>query len=90
MDYSYAPWTDEEVKSLNEYQACGYVHPFTHCDHPLVATKDGWVCPKCSNSDQKWCHKWMANDAWRESALESEKLCSDPRVQKLQKVMEQL
>lgn len=85
MDYlHFVPWTDEEVKSLNEHQACDYFHPFTHCDHQvLIATKDGWVCPKCSNCEQKWCHKWMADWSWKKSALESAKLCSDPRVQKL-------
>lgn len=79
-----APWTDEEVRSLSEYQACEYFHSFTHCDHQtLIATKDGWVCPKCSNSDQKWCHIWMANGDWRESARESEKFLSNLRVRKL-------
>lgn len=86
MDYTlhFAPWTDAEVQSLNEYQTCEYFHSFTHCDHQnLMATKEGWICPKCSNCEQKWCHKWMANGAWREYAKESEKLFSNLRARKL-------
>jgi len=25
-----APWTDDQVASLNAYQKCGYHHPFTY------------------------------------------------------------
>jgi hypothetical protein len=42
-----APWNQEQVDSLNEYQKCGLVHPYTctACGEDLHATKDGWVCP---------------------------------------------
>lgn len=46
-------WSDEEVQRLNEYQKEGKFHPYT-CpnddhewyDRSLLATNDGWVCPK--------------------------------------------
>jgi len=34
MDRSEAPWTDEQVASLNAYQKAGYVHPFTSSPRP--------------------------------------------------------
>jgi hypothetical protein len=49
----YAPWTDEQVKSLNHYQTCGHFHPYT-CSgsggkhqQDLIAKKYGWFCPQC-------------------------------------------
>ena len=62
-----APWTDEEVARLNNYQNAAQFHPFT-CpgDYPecegqreLVATNDGWVC-KCGKYTQAWAHADMA------------------------------
>lgn len=57
-----APWTDEQVKSLNKYQQCSWVHPFTcggkNCRRVLVATPNGWICPKCDYK-QDWAHEFM-------------------------------
>jgi hypothetical protein len=37
-----APWTRDQVASLNEYQEAGFFHPFTcHEGHTLVATGAG-------------------------------------------------
>lgn len=59
-----APWTPEQVKQLNRYQASGMVHPFTCPNHPtanvLVATKAGWTCPTC-NYTQDWASALMAS-----------------------------
>lgn len=63
-----APWTDEEVKRLNEYQQHEYFHPFT-CPYrdndkhymnegTLIATNNGWVCPFCDYT-QNWAHDGM-------------------------------
>lgn len=58
-----APFTDDQVDALNEFQHLGFVHEFT-CknNHPgnnvLIATKDGWICPSC-NYTQNWCHSFM-------------------------------
>jgi hypothetical protein len=44
-----APWTEDQVESLNGFQTCGFVHPFTGSQGPdgerfvLIATLDGWV-----------------------------------------------
>ena len=64
-----APWTDEQVKALNETQHLGFVHEFTcagnNCKRSeredngiLVATNEGWVCP-CGEYKQDWAHEFM-------------------------------
>lgn len=68
-----APWTEEQVASLNAYQASGRYHPFTCANRSepghqerhgdlgvLVATKDGWICPDCDYT-QDWAHWSMLN-----------------------------
>lgn len=70
-----APFTDEQVKALNEYQTKGRFHPFTCCSPEsvteclrikgtaeglLTATNDGWICP-CGKYKQDWAHEFMAN-----------------------------
>lgn len=66
-----APFTDEEIASLNEYQESGWGHPYT-CGNGdqeiLVATTDGWICKKCAYT-QKWCHKWTADWEWKTMML---------------------
>lgn len=63
-----APWSEEEIKKLNDYQQSGMGHPYT-CDRShkecevhegdylkdgiLIATKEGWVCP-CGKYKQNW------------------------------------
>jgi hypothetical protein len=70
------PWTEDEVKSLNEYQTAGEVHPFTcvnttiptHAgDGRLVATAGGWRCsdPACQYH-QEWAWSWMADGSWKQ------------------------
>jgi hypothetical protein len=65
-----APFTPEQVASLNGYQASGAVHPFTcgNDDCPaeqavLVAREDGWRCPACTYT-QDWAHAQMADGSW--------------------------
>lgn len=74
MESIKAPFTDEQVKKLNEYQNCEWVHPFTCCSDEnspncqraaktseglLLATTDGWICP-CGQYKQNWAHAGMA------------------------------
>ncbi len=62
-----APFTEEQVKSLNAYQKSQYVHPYTCvCGNhiPLIATKDGWVCKKCAYK-QNWAHNFTADWSWK-------------------------
>lgn len=56
-----APWTKEQVEALNRYQKNKYFHPYTcgndhgflNSERTLVATEDGWICPKCDYT-QDW------------------------------------
>jgi hypothetical protein len=67
-----APFSAEQVTSLNEYQADGGFHEFT-CGNDecpavqgiLVAKADGWHCPSCSYT-QDWAAPWMADGSWRQ------------------------
>lgn len=62
-----APFTEDQVDSLNGFQVAGLFHPFTcggaSCRDDLVATVDGWVCPSCGNT-QKWANRFMADWSW--------------------------
>lgn len=57
---TYAPWTEEEVELLNQRQKQEHLHPYAccRCEGVLVATSDGWICPKndCYYR-QTWAHK---------------------------------
>lgn len=64
-DFLYAPWTDEEVRKLNFLQEHRIMHGYTctggggKCSSPeghvyLVATSEGFRCPKC-NALQPFC-----------------------------------
>ena len=67
-----APFTAEQVASLNGYQRSGTFHEFT-CGNDecpvvhatLVAAEDGWHCPSCTYT-QDWAHNWMADGSWRD------------------------
>jgi hypothetical protein len=70
-----APWNEDQVRSLNSYQACGWCHPFTCGErepdgthHVLVATSKGWHCLSCfargKDYVQTWCHDFMADWSW--------------------------
>jgi hypothetical protein len=71
-----APFTDEQIKNLNEYQKLDIVHKFTcgndhNGERTLIATDSGWVCPTCDYK-QDWCHTFMLNvesikDNWNNS-----------------------
>lgn len=72
---SRAPWTAEQVRSLNGYQGEARMHPFTcgreHGDYtPLLeATPAGWVCNwKGCDYTQDWAHPWMTDWSWRRLA----------------------
>ena len=76
-DFVYAPWTDDQVKSLNAYQTEGIGHDFT-CGNTrhkksfsLFAMNDGWHCmsPKCQYT-QQWAWTWMANWSWKKAKEE--------------------
>lgn len=69
-----APFTPDQVASLNGFQESGVFHPFTcggeHCRNDLVAKEDGWHCPASScEYEQDWAHDFMANWSWLSSYL---------------------
>lgn len=67
-----APFTPEQVESLNGYQSSGVMHEFTcgvggHSHGRLRATVDGWWCDfQGCDYTQDWAHAFMANGAWHE------------------------
>jgi hypothetical protein len=68
MEKVVVPFTDDQIESLNAFQAFGTFHPFTcgesQCREILRATAGGWHCPKCTYR-QNWAHSFMANWSWR-------------------------
>jgi rubrerythrin len=60
-----APWTSEEVDSLNNFQQYGNIHPFTcrTCGYTLRAYQDGWWCTNCNKRRQLWAHWFMFESA---------------------------
>lgn len=73
-----AKFTEEEIKSFNEYQLSGIFHPFTcgsgrrtdkdHLDGEglLVLGEGGLRCPYCDYT-QQWAHEFMLNGSWKET-----------------------
>lgn len=68
-----APWSVEQVRNLNDYQA-GLLPPYTcpqDCGEPavrLVATVGGWRCPACAYT-QNWAHLYAADTDWKALSL---------------------
>lgn len=50
-----APWSEDQIKALNKLQKVSEHNAFK-CknDHIFTATTTGWVCSKCSDT-QDWC-----------------------------------
>lgn len=69
----HAPWTEDQVASLNAYQVSGVFHPFTGnndllpfgVDDVLVAQEDGWHSTADASYRQTWAWGWMADWSWR-------------------------
>ena len=66
-----APFNDEQIRSINEFQHCNYFHPFTcanDSNHVLVAYNAGLMCP---NNDCKytkeWVHNFMQDFSWQQT-----------------------
>ena len=69
-----APWDDETVAALNNYQDLQSFHPYTclhrgdghheelwnHDRGTLVATSLGWICPDCDYT-QTWANLASVN-----------------------------
>lgn len=62
-----APFTDDQVESINAYQKAGVMHPFTcgsGCGPDLVASVAALACPACGYR-QDWVHGFMADWSWK-------------------------
>ena len=83
-DMIYAPWTIEQVRTINDFQQLEHLHPFTcgteGCRADLVATVRGWICLFCDYT-QGWCMSTQAdrmiletfkNHSWNHSQPEDE------------------
>jgi hypothetical protein len=70
----HAPFTADQVASMNAYQKSGSGHPFTcgndNCpgagdgERILVADTYAWHCPRCSYL-QTWAHRFMGDWSWK-------------------------
>jgi hypothetical protein len=64
-----APFTPDQVKSLNAFQQDGRMHEFT-CNsgscptRTLVAHEEGWFCMGCPYR-QSWAYDWMGDWSWK-------------------------
>lgn len=69
---SKAPFTSEQIESLNGFQHSGCWHPFTcgnsDCRGLLRAIEQGWICDFCGYT-QDWAHDFMANGDWKKHPL---------------------
>jgi hypothetical protein len=80
-----APFTDDQIQSINAYQMSGAFHPFTcgtpGCRAVLMATRDGMICNTCHQWHQDWVHTEMANWKWREFQQLQQAATMDPGMQ---------
>lgn len=55
---SRAPWTEQEIRSLEMRQADHGLHSYTcHvCSSVLVPRQEGWYCNVCEMGVQDWAH----------------------------------
>ena len=50
-----APWTDEQVETLQKWQEDDTKHPYTCiCGESLTPYNSGWKCEYCGHT-QDWC-----------------------------------
>jgi hypothetical protein len=68
-----APWTQDQVDSINGFQQSGVMHPFTGHndllpmgqDDILVATVDGLQSTVKPEYHQTWVWSYMADWSWK-------------------------
>jgi hypothetical protein len=61
-----APWTDDQVASLREYQRAGTSHPYTSMfGKDLIPTIEGWREERNGDVVQDWCYEWTADWSWK-------------------------
>lgn len=78
-----APFTADQVASLNGFQRSGCWHDFTcgadNCRETLVATESGWICPASACTyTQDWAWPFMADWSWRAQQELIARISSEP------------
>lgn len=62
----WSPWTEDQVASLNAYQASPSCLPFLdEKGLPLLATTRGWVRQGTDEIVDRWAYHWMLDGTWR-------------------------
>ena len=57
-----APWSQEQVDTLNYFQNSGVWHPYTSENgQQLIATRDGWIEESGGAVVQTWAHASLFN-----------------------------
>lgn len=82
-----APWSEQQVCALWDFQNAGYVHPFT-CPHHsqegmLIPTVRGWVCQFCDYT-QDWTHAQMFRPVPSETILS---MIEESRIERMARAM---
>ena len=68
-DIVVAPWNEDQIRSLNEYQTAGVFHRYTGtCDDDLlIATPFGWQSD--TGWRQEWAWRWTADWSWKKLGM---------------------
>lgn len=67
VNKSFAPWTAEEIASINDYQRSNSFMPFVCSEmHALIAKADGLFCSRCPTFSLKWVYPWILDASWKE------------------------
>lgn len=60
-----APWSNEEVDSLNEYQLSDLLPYICLKGHVLKADQNGFNCRFCARYSLTWAYDWTLRYGWR-------------------------
>jgi len=68
MDQVRAPWTEEQVASLDAFQGCTTCTPLVdEKGLPLVATRSGLMKQGTDERVLIWAHRWMLDWSWKDA-----------------------
>ena len=62
LQFSNAPWTEQELELLKQYQHGHLFRPYLCCFTEIMEpTKDGLICPKCGKI-QTWTYTFSIQE----------------------------
>lgn len=65
-------WTNEQVKSLEERQQCGYFNKYKcKCGETTIPTTNGWKCGSC-NEKSEFAFEFDLNGGWKKAVVKFE------------------